>query len=419
MRRITAVARRVIVAQGRFSAASKCVSTLNAHLQWSRKKHSFEDVASFKVASFNLLAPCFKRMDTRDEVTGDLYREDFFLDRWTTRQAKLLEFFNRHLVPTTDIIGVQELWLDDRYARPFEKFFAERGYRLESLARTGEKRDAVGLLVKKSEFDIISRDDIVLGQNSDRVALLLLLYHRRTRKYFLCVNTHLSFPHNIFDQLNQVNQMVALIDRMKLFAESRDLRGLYSSIIIGDFNVEADSSVCDRLRKEGFVSSFEVAPPKQSKHLHLHASQPGHAMKVDKFVIPDSFSTTVDDEEKIKVVYPHYVSHKNHRNEEVGVDHIFVRPEQCYEEDANLEAFLEMEPDTDNEDRVPALEEYENIVVSSSVPAVTRFVPKSIYLFVNECTVVPQTMEADAWDYSFNISDHRPVLASFVFGVKR
>jgi endonuclease/exonuclease/phosphatase family metal-dependent hydrolase len=383
----------------------------NRALRWNKHHMNYDKLSSFKVATFNLLAPCFKRMETIDPMTGLMHREDIYHQLWTDREAKTLEFFQKHIITNTSVIALQEYWLDQRYARVFEAWLVQNGFKLEQLARTGEQRDAVALAVKTSDFEIVARDDISLCSQSDRVALLLLLLHKQTRKYILCASTHLSFPHSIFDQLNQVTQMRTLIDRMRAFAGTRGLESFYSSIIMGDFNVEADSSVCDHLRNEGFHSCFEVCPPPLNDS---SAAQTADTVNRQKFVIPASHGSHIMEDEVTLLPLTKFVSHRNHRQEELGVDHIFIRPEEPVSS-GNLSVSSEDHFTCDEplEGYQNSLERFDRNIVSTEHP------PKSISIFVDECTVIPPSLDSTSWDYSFTISDHRPVSARIVFGVKR
>ena len=76
----------------------------------------------------------------------------------------------------------------------------------------------------------------------DRVALVLWLSHRASGKTFLVANTHLSFPHNLFDRNNQILQMRNLIEHIESYAKANGV-GPATRIIAGDFNVEGASPV--------------------------------------------------------------------------------------------------------------------------------------------------------------------------------
>lgn len=76
----------------------------------------------------------------------------------------------------------------------------------------------------------------------------------------------------------------------------------------------------------------------------------------------------------------YFVSHRTHRNEDLGVDHIFLRPQYP---------------------------------TSHSVSTT-----KTPCLFVKETTVLPTQISCSTWPEAFTISDHRPVISTMVFGEK-
>ena len=116
-------------------------------------------------------------------------------------------------------------------------------------------------------------------------------------------------------------------------------------IILGDFNVVSSSPVCEHLRKSGFTSCLEICPPSNG-----------------------SGSTTVDS----------FVSHRTHRKEDLGVDHIFVRHDHVFR------------------NRPSNADEH------------------NMHVFVKESIVLPESLDCSAWNESFVVSDHRPVSATIM-----
>jgi len=117
--------------------ASKASST-RVSLEWSAYKESMQAVSEVRIVSFNLLAPCYKRMPERN-VMGRRMRESQQSEVWQARAKKVLDFFRSELLQTTSIIALQEFWLEDEYKHLFEQVFAKYGYELRTLQRTGEK----------------------------------------------------------------------------------------------------------------------------------------------------------------------------------------------------------------------------------------------------------------------------------------
>lgn len=216
----------------------------------------------FDIVSFNLLAPVYKRLTTKN-FTGRRDREASKNDLWQDRLAQTMDFFKQEIYKDTAIIALQEYWLDDRYRELFEREFRKHGYEYRIMQRAGTKVDAVALVIKTDVFDILGVENVDLCAMGDRVALLAWLRHKSSGLDVLVANTHLSFPHHVFDRLNQVAQMKHLTSVIEWFARTHSVTDA-PVLIMGDFNVEGHSPVCDHLRSEGYYSCFEVCPPANS-----------------------------------------------------------------------------------------------------------------------------------------------------------
>lgn len=322
-------------------------STSQAELmEWNRFQSSFSPTVEFNIVSFNLLAPVYKRLSAVDITTGFRKRESQKEELWNARALRTADFFQKEVLGHTDIIGLQEFWMDSAYREIFEGNFRLAGYELFALKRPNQKLDGLVVVVKSSAFEVLGTEHIHLCGVGDRVALLLWLRHRDSGKDILVANTHLSFPHSIEDRTEQMDQMQALTRVIDDFASQFHITNA-SRIILGDFNVESTSPVCEHLRELGYLSCFEISPPANC-HVEDDASQ----------VDPGRF-----------------ISHRTHRSEDLGVDHIFLKPEM----------------DVADADRV----------------------------FVSDCCVLPKGKGCGLWDETFRISDHRPVSAKIIFAQPR
>ena len=177
-----------------------------------------------------------------------------------------MQFLENELLLNSSIVALQEFWLRDEYASIFEKGFKKLGFDTFTLRRTGQKTDAVAFMIKSSDFEMIQRKDISLCRLGDRVALLLWLRHKKSGKNVLVANTHLTFPHNMFDRSNQLRQMRILLDSIENFVEENEV-GPATRVVTGDFNVEGHSPVCEHLRQAGYQSCFEIVPPTQQEEV--------------------------------------------------------------------------------------------------------------------------------------------------------
>jgi hypothetical protein len=240
--------------------------------------------------SFNMLAPCYKRL-AKKSAAGPRLRESSDDVLWNERAQKALNFFETEIFSNkTSIIALQEFWLEPAYVKLFEPVLEKHGYELKYLKRMGSsKTDSVVLCVRKEDFEILDSKEVQLIPNGDRVALLLLLKQQGTDTRVIVANTHLSFPHNALDSILQQKQVEALTHAMQQFCDStneadkaekqekeeeeaKEGGGADSSssssssiihrFILGDFNQPLDSPVCDHLRAEGYVSTFEISPPR-------------------------------------------------------------------------------------------------------------------------------------------------------------
>ena len=313
---------------------------------WSSQKEDYNALNSIKIVSFNVLAPCYKRLS--QNIEGKTPRESSQRELWEERARKTIAFFKSSIFPYAHIIGLQEFWVAEYYQEIFREGAEEFGYKIHSLQRTGLKADAVAFMVHNS-LEVLAFQEVFLCSISDRVALILKVRDKVSGRYLLIANTHLSFPHSDFDRFNQLRQIYTLAECIEEFAVTHNIKEA-TRIVMGDLNVINYSTVCDHLRSSGYVSCLYTCPP---------LDQDGNPVDVLQLV-----------------------THRNHKQEELGVDHIFVKPEQF-------------------SDSIK--------VTDSPIPAA----------FIESTEVVPNNLTATQWVEGFNLSDHRPISAHIVLGVKR
>lgn len=340
----------------------KKVSHLNAPVH---KWHglSAEHKAHFNVLTFNLLAPCYKRLEYIDVFTKRPLRESRIRNIWFERAQKTLDFFQKEVYAHDDLIALQEFWLDDSYSLMMHRDFAKHGYDVHVLPRSEQKLDAVVFLVRHSVFETRGMEVVPLlnrGPNdAPRVALLLWLQHRETGKNLAVANTHLSFPHSAEDKMKQESQMHKLIVAMDEFVLKNDIFGC-SQMVMGDFNVELKSSVCKQLRSAGYYSTFEVSPPEYA---------PPDEKRTNDYEVPIAMYKTLAPSKN------RFISHLTHHLEEVGCDHIFVTAE-------------------------------------------SRDVERLTHTYVGQTHVLPRKLPFENWCDTFMHSDHRPVRSEVIFAPK-
>ena len=405
------------------------------------------------MVSFNMLAPCYKRLPSRNS-SGRRMRESQDDALWNARAKKTLKFFEEEILRSTSIIGLQEFWLETKYREMFESVFDRAGYDIRILKRMGDKADSVALLIKRDDLDIVEIKEVQLLSTGDRVALIALLKHRETGTYIILANTHLSFPHTSLDKMYQMRQIVALTEAVdSFFSETVKKLGTKGSkvvandkesnihrIIMGDFNQSLDSPLCDHLRGVGYVSAFEISPPplspaasvdcQQSQasirdnsdnkpnyhniriHRNPSCSTMGSFDAADSSLSPALGDLSPDpsqlDEGKGKGEEEEdeetdlgasgdsadqensWVSHFTHREEEVGVDHIFFYNYEDAARDSGSGAGTSQRNDSRNRS-------------SSS----SRFL-------IGGSGVLPADVPCATWESGFDISDHRPIGVTLV-----
>lgn len=360
--------------------------------EWKSFRSEYDPRLQFNVVTFNLLAPVYKRLQILNLETGNRKRESQNPELWRARAHKTLQFFRDEVFPHTEILGLQEFWTDPQYRCIYDDDFNRFGYDVHVLQRTGSKLDAVVLAIKRDVFAVMGTLDVILCELSDRVALVLWLKHKASGKDFIVANTHLSFPHSALDKINQLRQMNKLTNAMEEFARSNNIHSA-TRMIMGDFNVEYTSRVCEHLRSLGYISCFEVSSP-------LNPRQPGHSMDEPSSVTSSPTSRTTTSTKKRTL---RFVSHRNHRNEELGVDHIFVRAESAPGFQGNQTS-----------DSIPP-----TTPTPETLPPSNDLQIAAARVFVDNSRVLPLKVPCTDWENNFLVSDHRPVGATLILAERR
>lgn len=170
---------------------------------------------------------------------------------------------------SSDIICLQEFWLDDSYASIFRTAL-EDDYDFHTVKRTGGKADGVAVLLRRGKFDVRSKVGLSLSAVGDRVALIMHLRSLVGKggggggddattpvgEDMILVNTHLAFPHNALDRVNQMSQIEAVTDTVERAVREAGLPTMTPRVVVGDLNVEETDPVCRHLGKNGFRSAF-------------------------------------------------------------------------------------------------------------------------------------------------------------------
>ena len=100
---------------------------------------AMRELASIDVLTFNMLAPCYKRMSTRN-ATGRRHRESYDRKAWRPRAERTFDFFREEIFPSASIIALQEFWMgEEEYKKMFLDEFERQGFEVLTLQRTGDK----------------------------------------------------------------------------------------------------------------------------------------------------------------------------------------------------------------------------------------------------------------------------------------
>ena len=207
----------------------------------------------------------------------------------------------------TDIICLQEFFMhDEAYTSLFSSSLAD-AYDFYLHPRPS-KKDGLGVLLKKGKFRVHAVRGATLSRWGSRVGLLMDLEasadeENRQKEAgkgqrVVLLSTHLSFPHNRFDENQQRRQVLSLTRMLETYVKGQEAvngRQRMLQVLCGDFNVDLTHPVLDPIHALGFR--------------HVMGAGEGNAAGAED-------------------VGQQLVTHRTHRGEDVAVDHIFFR---CYD----------------------------------------------------------------------------------------
>jgi len=244
----------------------------------SERASSEEASTTMRLLSFNVLCPEYKRASTGDGRESD----DF--PRAMARTKALIELV---LAADVDVACVQEFWHASReVSRAWVDALSAAGYATRITKRTNGRCDGLLTAVKTSTFEVLDVRDVLFNDCGDRVACVSRV--RRRGLEALVVNTHLLFPHNANSSLIRLREVFKILEYVKSMMEEPEMAGRKVPVIItGDFNGSNRGRVYRFLTSQGFVNAL------------------------DSCQLRDGCETP-------------WVSHLNHHNECVGVDHMML-----------------------------------------------------------------------------------------------
>jgi len=285
------------------------------------------------VTTFNVLAPCYKRVQQPDGTTA--------------REASARATAQGHKMRVLDLVAeldstcvcLQEFWhADAATAELYATALRRAGYTFHVTPRTGGRPDGLLTAVRDDAFEVVETRDILFNDCGDRVATLV---HLRPRVAafrapadasasfgdVLLVNTHLLFPHNSNSTLIRLRESFKILEYLHEYQEYH--RGALASrtsaptrrlpvVMCGDFNGTSRGAVARFLSSQGFVSAYDAS---------LGASAAVDAPIEPEAQTPPKAATArlakKNDAGKNKNEGG-WISHLNHHGECVGVDHVWV-----------------------------------------------------------------------------------------------
>ena len=233
-----------------------------------RRRFRVAKKQELKIISFNILAPCYKRLKDGSGLM-EAEHKDMYLERNQAICHQLLD-------TKADIICLQEFWCGSPETRKLYKdlLCGPGGYTLKELRRTSHWRqrdDGLACFVRDDRLVIQDTRHILFHDCGDRVAQMLLLALRppigsprnTPSQQFIVVNTHLLFPHNEYSTKIRLREMAKILG----FVDFYRVRELCSTIcgrsdvrlpviIAGDFNGSPSGKVYKYAMSQNYKSSF-------------------------------------------------------------------------------------------------------------------------------------------------------------------
>ncbi|CAM9688172.1 unnamed protein product [Chrysoparadoxa australica] len=234
------------------------------------------------LTTFNLLAPCYKRLGGSKGLLSRTPRESEFDGVWSQRVTGTADFIASYL-ETSDLICLQEFWCQSEEYQSVMRNRLQAKYDFHLLKRPGKKQDGIAVLCRKGRFAVLSSQGARLSDHGDRVALMLHLQEQGGKgQELLLANTHLSFPHNAIDRSKQMAQIQRLTQGLEDFATKCSPLPHPDAprIIVGDLNVEENDPVCLHLSESGYRNAYRTHY-RDGRRAVSHLTHRGEALMVD------------------------------------------------------------------------------------------------------------------------------------------
>jgi len=196
-----------------------------------------------RLISFNILAPCYNKitlttpittLDTsnnNDQMITNKRFESDSIEKYLKRNNRICDEL---ILRNADLVCVQEYWTQCGALKELFETRLSNKYQIKELQRTSHWRDrddGLAVFVNKERLLLLDSKDILFHDCGDRVAQLLLLGIKSRSidsvneidhkyKYFICVNTHLLFPHNEYSTKIRVREMTKILDFVEAYRQT-------------------------------------------------------------------------------------------------------------------------------------------------------------------------------------------------------
>ena len=313
-----------------FKKLTLSMSTISLKNSKQKETPDIRGYAQLKLVTFNILAPCYNKIQSADsnvknEINGTAIFEASFRDVYYKRNLAIIDKLKNS---KADIICLQEFWFgDDGIRNLYINSLKLEGYVCSEVRRTSRWRsrdDGLATFVKDDRIVVQDVQNIYFHDCGDRVAQLLLLALKPSavtytvgfdaiadipHQQFLCVNTHLLFPHNEYStkvRLREVTKLLGFVEayrQKQLCTQELCRRGdiKLPVMLAGDFNGSPRGKVYKFLQSQNYKSVLDHSQQGESdKEYESSELRPR----------PPPSSAL-------------WISHKNHLDRLVMFDHIF------------------------------------------------------------------------------------------------
>jgi mRNA deadenylase 3'-5' endonuclease subunit Ccr4 len=213
---------------------------------------------NFSICTFNVLAPCYKRLSSEYD------RESDYESIWQSRHLSIINLLQSLQI---HLICLQEFWLNQPlFIQLYESHLSSK-YSFHYVQRTNDLDDGLAIFVDRKYFKVLDKIDLLLHDQGNRVGLLLNLEYNG--KCLLLINIHLTFPHNSFDRRLRLTQIKKFLELINEYQIKNNILNKCSIILCGDFNGSSDDDSVYQFIEKQFQSSYFIVHGKEPKVTHL------------------------------------------------------------------------------------------------------------------------------------------------------